>query len=261
MVDNRDLQREYYDGVYKSNNYGDAEEKVSTNIKSYFVDRFLDLTIRSEKQKVLEIGCGSGTLTQYLLNRRLNVHAIDISSTAIECLRTRFGAYIDSGQLVAQCSDILDYLKGHTGFDVIIGSGIIHHIEKTRRVDFFVKVYNALNNTGTFACAPEPNANGLYSYLWRSAGCIYRRCYNIDFNEEVEKGTFDMQSESLVRELKSAGFMNAEVFPYQVLPHFSSKRISLIDRKLVEFFSGKWALYTIIKAVKSAPGTSPDVQP
>lgn len=258
MADNRDLQREYYDKVYKSNN---LEEKTSTNIKSYFVDRFLDMAIRSEKQKILEIGCGSGTLTQHLLDRRLRVHAIDISSAAIECLRTRFVAHIDSGQLVAQCGDILDYLKGHTGFDLIIGSGIIHHIEKTRRADFFVKIYNALNDTGTFACAPEPNANGLYSYLWRLAGWIYRRCYNIDFNEEVEKGTFDMQSESLIRELKWAGFVSAEISPYQVLPHFSSKHISLIDRKLVEFFSGKWALYTIIKAAKSTPVTSPDVQP
>jgi 2-polyprenyl-3-methyl-5-hydroxy-6-metoxy-1,4-benzoquinol methylase len=246
---NPDLQREHYDRIYQATLSRETPARPPGDLKRHFVERFLNRSLPEGNPKTLEIGCGDGTLTNYLLSRGLSVDAVDISPVAIATLKERFPGHFASGSLTAWSGDALEHLRVcDEKYDVIIGSGIIHHIEKDGREGFFSAVFKALRPGGAFACAPEPNADGLYFYLWHLAGWIYAKFYHIEYDMEVEKGTLEMRSGGLLRDLERAGFHRPEVLPYQVLPHFSLRFLSRIDRRLVDLVPGTRALYTIISA-------------
>jgi len=244
---NKNLQQIFYDKFYESESYENSSEKM----KEPFINRFLDMVLESEEKDVIEIGCGDGKITRYLLKRNLKVCGVDISPVAIKKMKAQFKDYTKNGQLVVECDDIINYLKkSEKKSDVIIGGGIIHHIKKDEWSSLFTSAFNRLKKGGVFACAPEPNAGGAYFYTWAFLAKFVHKLFKMDYDTEVEKGTLDMKPNFIIKALKSSGFSEVEIKPYQVIPHFNSKFISLIDKRLVNFFKGRLSLYMIIKAKK-----------
>ena len=243
-------QQAFYDQFYGEGR-SHVDQKVLEGIKEYFIHRFLDRTIKDDSAKILEIGCGDGLLTGYLLARDLRVHAVDISAVGIARLKSGYRSYIESGQLVAECDEIVNFLsKTRQKFDLIIGAGIIHHIDKKEWPTFFSAIHRNLNKGGMLGCGPEPNANLPYCLFWQLAQLVYERIYHIPYDREVEKGTLDMKSNDLLRGLLLAGFSHAQIKPFHVLPHFSCALLARLDKRLVESVSGRFAMYTIIEAQK-----------
>lgn len=243
-------QRLFYDQFYAEGR-SHVDQKVLEEMKEFFIHRFLDHIIRDHKGRVLEIGCGDGLLTGYLLARGLQVLAVDISAVGIATLKRRYHVAIRSGQLVAKCDDIVNFLsKTQKKFDLILGSGIVHHIDKQEWPLFFSALHHSLNEGGVLGCGPEPNADWPFSFFWQFAQKVYQNIYHIPYDWEIEKGTFDMKSADLLGLLNVIGFQQAQIKPFHVLPHFSTAWLAKLDRKLVEFVAGRFAMYTIIEAQK-----------
>lgn len=243
-------QKAFYDTFYEEGRTH-ADKKVIEGIKDYFIHRFLDRAIAINNPRVLEIGCGDGLLTGYLLARDLHVCAVDLSPAAIERLNVTYRPYVESGQLETECDDIVTFLAERSEkFDLIIGSGIIHHIDKKEWPPLFSALYGGLNEGGMLACGPEPNANWPYSMVWPLAPWIYKTIYQIPYDWDVEKGTMNMKSKALLGHLRSAGFSRSDITPFHMIPHFSSPLLAQLDQKMIEFMSGRMAMYTIVEAQK-----------
>lgn len=242
------IQKKFYDTmfseefVWKDSNYSECTR--------YFTNRFIDETIWPECKKILEIGCGNGLFTFFLLKKKIDITAIDISEKAISSLENQFKKEITSGQLKVECRDIVEYLKNtNEKFDMIIGSGIIHHLEKNNWDKFFNLAYEKLNRGGIVAFAPEPNAGGLYRFIWRFAKFFYK-LFGMDYDWEVEKGTINMKPWLLKYQLKKCGFKNPEILPFQIIPHFQIKTLENLDKKLIDYIDGKFSMYIILKGSK-----------
>jgi len=249
MSDNKIVQKIFYDKAFETEAVWN-ESSLSDSTK-YFIERFIDRALRPGSKKVLEIGCGNGFLTHYLLKRPIQLTAIDISEKAIENMRRQFSSEIHQGKLKLGCTDIIKFLEhADEKYDAIVGSGIIHHIEKKEWDNFFRLAHQRLAPSGIFACGPEPNAGGLYSLAWPFAGFFYR-LFGMDYNWEVEKGTLDMIPKDLKLALEKAGFQNPEILPFQLLPHFHIKMLEYIDRKLIKHVSGNMSFYIIVKGKKA----------
>ena len=75
--------------------------------------------------KVLDAGCGSGSLTEWLVTQGANVIACDISEEMVKCTKKRLG---DKAQvLVADLSKPLDFISDNS-IDVIVSSLVLHYI-------------------------------------------------------------------------------------------------------------------------------------
>jgi len=247
--ENNKIQKKFWDNNFEKENKPDNSD-FSRDIK-YFKERFLDIVINPEAKKILEIGCGNGMLTFFLLKRKIKIIAIDISEKAIANLNRWFSEEIRSGKLRLVCSDLLEFLaNSRENFDVIVGAGIIHHIEKKDRKKLFRLVYQRLNPGGIFACGPEPNAGGLYALAWRLAG-IFFRIFGMKYDWEVEKETLNMKSGAIKRELKKAGFGKYDIMPFQCIPHFHLRILELMDRKIINHVRGKFSMYIIVKGEKN----------
>jgi SAM-dependent methyltransferase len=248
MNDHNKIQKNFYNKAFE--NEKSWKETDFSNSTKFFIERFINFAISPDVKKVLEIGCGNGMLTHFLLKKPLQVTAVDISEKAIESIKNQFALEIGQGKLELACTNIIEFMKNtDEKYDVIIGSGIIHHIEKKYWEHFFSLVYEKLNPEGVFACGPEPNAGGLFSLAWRSAGFFYK-LFGMDYDWEVEKGTFDMIPKSLKHSLEQAGFSTPEVASFQLMPHFHIRTLEYIDKKLISYIQGKFSLYIIVKGKK-----------
>ena len=115
---------------------------------------------------------------------------------------------------------------------------------------FFRTIENSLEDGGVFACAPEPNAGGIYAFAWKMASFFYNKVYKIDYDDEVEKGALDMKPKLLKAALIEAGMVKAFIEPFQVIPHFSSNLLAKLDSFLIKFIPGNLALYIVVKGFK-----------
>ncbi len=125
-------------------------------IASLYQDEFMDLdlynetydficnSIIKEKAEILEIGCGPGNITKYLLSKRpdFNIYGIDIAPNMVELAQrnnpTAIFAIMDSRQIN----------KLETKYDGIICGFCIPYLSQTDCSKFILDCYNLLNDDG-----------------------------------------------------------------------------------------------------------------
>jgi len=101
---------------------------------------------------VLEIGCGAGLVSSHIARAGAKLHAVDLTSRAIEMTRKRFELAGLSGDIRQMDAEKLEYPRN--SMDFVVSWGVIHHsgnmpavLERVHRVlrpggRAYVMVYN-----------------------------------------------------------------------------------------------------------------------
>lgn len=154
-------EREFHDRRF-------AEESRVRTAKYYAVDagkeRYRELVLkRGPGSRVLEYGCGTGSLAFELAEAGAAVTAIDISPVAIQTAHeqaTARGLKIDFVEMDAE-----DLRFDPDTFDVVCGSGILHHLDLDRA---FAEIARVLAPEGS-AVFMEPLGHNPVINLYRRA--------------------------------------------------------------------------------------------
>lgn len=90
-------------------------------------DSILNIINTFENPKILEIGCGTGILSRYLLrkNPKLMIKGIDISEKATAIAKKSLKKYPN---VIFRTGDALNLPFKDNYFDLIIGNSILHHL-------------------------------------------------------------------------------------------------------------------------------------
>lgn len=126
------------------------------NIASVYRDRFMDLDLYSEtydyicnaitkeNAKLLEIGCGPGNITRYLLSKRsdLDIFGIDISPNMIEL------AKLNNPTADFAVMDIRQINNLETKYDAIIGGFCLPYLSQTEIKKLISDSSDLLNDSG-----------------------------------------------------------------------------------------------------------------
>ncbi|MGC9778441.1 MAG: class I SAM-dependent methyltransferase [Candidatus Heimdallarchaeota archaeon] len=102
------------------------------------------LTFEVKDKTILEVGCAGGALTEWLVDQRAKVVAIDISEKMIEYTKKRLGS--KAKVFVADVSKPLDFVETDS-IDVIIASLVLHYISNWLPV--FDEFHRVLRNNGS----------------------------------------------------------------------------------------------------------------
>lgn len=100
--------------------------------------------LKKPNQKILDIGCGAGTLSLYLANKGHNVLGLDISSKAIkECLKSKKALGLNNVDFRT-----LDFLamKTKNRYDAVLFTEVIEHLEDDSKA--LGSIHNFLKPSG-----------------------------------------------------------------------------------------------------------------
>jgi ubiquinone/menaquinone biosynthesis C-methylase UbiE len=96
-------------------------------------------------KKVLEIGCGNGTMTEYLFDNGADIIAVDISATFLETAKKRFGKRLEN-VFKKMSGDKLQF-EDNT-FDVVVSFDLIEHVPNVSK--HFQEVNRVLKSNGMY---------------------------------------------------------------------------------------------------------------
>ncbi len=131
---------------------------MSYDLLATFYDAFIDPDIYNEYLRLVEkytslgslldIGCGTGTLSLEFARKGFSVSATDLSEEMLHIVS--FRANQENLPVEIAVYDMLDPIPGK--YDVIVASmDVINHLSDLEDVDFgFTNIYKALNNNGVF---------------------------------------------------------------------------------------------------------------
>jgi tRNA (cmo5U34)-methyltransferase len=173
---------------------------------------------RSEvpRPKVLDMGAGTGLLTQYLYEKfeRAEFTLIDLSDEMLNIARQRFKGKLNFKYIAG------DYVKYdfQDKFDIIASSLSIHHLHDHNKEFLYGKIYEILNEGGIFlnadqVLAPNPSNELEYQRNWREKieeGSL-RESEKISILERMK---FDKPAklEYNLKWLEKSGFNDVDVF-------------------------------------------------
>jgi len=126
------------------------------------IDRLLTALGQVDGKHICEIGCGSGRLTRELAIRRAYISALDISAEAVRVTQGRNEEFLPKRVNVQQM-DACNLLYDDESFDVVVGMGILHHINISKAVEEISRVLKP----GGRAIFIEPLAHNIISNIWR----------------------------------------------------------------------------------------------
>jgi SAM-dependent methyltransferase len=109
--------------------------------------------------RVLEIGCGAGTLTQLLAEAlpRGSLFGFDLSSKSIEAARERLAVF---GNVEVVVGDVLDVDAGSEPYDIVVLPDVIEHIPLEMHDALFGRIASWVKPEG-FVLAHYPNPHHL----------------------------------------------------------------------------------------------------
>lgn len=173
---------------------------------------------------VLEIGCGVGAFTQYVLaeHPKLRLVGCDVSPRSIDRAKERFSSY---ERAVFEVTDVTSMKYDDKTFDAVIGNAVLHHLSLEVSL---AEIYRVLKPSG-FIWFSEPNMMNPQNALERNISFIGKLLQN----SESETAFFRWP---LAKKLRKAGFQNVCVEPYDFLhpatPHFMIPLFDSIGRLL-----------------------------
>jgi len=156
MDENLIKQQELYDRGWRKELQAGKEERgnLQTNLE------FLAQTdLLKPKDRILEIGCGIGTVVNELSGKDHDIAGIDISSEAIEYGRNKYGDI----RLEVQAAETLPYED--ESFEVVLSFDLFEHIAA---IDKHVSEVKRVLCPGGYYLFQTPNkySNIIYETLW-----------------------------------------------------------------------------------------------
>jgi len=163
----------YYDDIYHDKDY---------NMESNFIEN------NSNLNKLLDIGCGTGTHLVNLYKKGRIFYGIDLSKKMIERANRKFK---DNKDVIFKCSDIINF-KDSYNFDTIISMfNVVNHILTLDELDKYFKsislllseggvfIFDCFNGSSVFNSNPKDDTKTVISEM---AGGSYLISYKSKFN-------------------------------------------------------------------------------
>lgn len=145
-LDNRkEREQEFHDTRFADDSERQAKVgkfyRIAHSVKQRYENSVLN---DSKRTSILEYGCGTGSLAFELSkNKKRRVTGIDISPVAIDLARIEAEKLGSPQNLDFQLMDAEDLQYPNDNFDLICGSGILHHLDIDKALSSVTSVLSA----------------------------------------------------------------------------------------------------------------------
>ena len=202
---------------------------------------FINLGNMNSESVALDLGCGTGLFTDKVYQAtQAKITGIDISEELLEQARKRQ----PNAEFKIDDAMSMSYPDNH--FDVVFGSSILHHLEMDKAT---VEIFRVLKPGGKMIFA-EPNMINPQILVQKNVPFIKRWLGDSPDETAIVRWSFSKM-------MKSSGFNNVKVFPYDFLhPYTPSPLISTV--RSLGFFVEKIPVLKEIAGSVVIYGEKPD---
>ncbi len=215
----QDIEREHFDALahVKEEIWWGSTTKAGIKRLERRAKLFKQKLSYFDNPKVLELGCGTGAFSKYILNELplLDLTACDISSECIKIATERYGNYKNAKFLIC---DLMLNPSDLGIFGAIVGNSILHHLPVRKSLEFCFSILKP----GGIIMFFEPNMLNPQIVIEKNIHLIGKWLQNT----ENETAFFRW---SLKKILQKVRFKNIIVAPFDFLH-------PLIPPKLIDFF-------------------------
>lgn len=155
-------------------------------------------------KRVLEIGCGTGTLTEELVKTGATVVATDIFQEFLRAVENRIGVRESVSYQIADAETLEGFAD--ESFDAVVGLSILHHLD----VDKTLSNIRRVLKPGGFIAFAEPNMLNPQIALQKNIPLLKK----IMGDSPDETAFFRWP---FAKKLKDGGFSNSVVVPFDFL--------------------------------------------
>jgi len=218
-ADYHDIISTFYDTYQEQN-----DPKVKALYRNFFQKIFTYFKKRGTKKlRILDIGCGTGYLEQYLMPEHHKIIGIDVSKKLLEIAKKKFPT------VEYKLQDAYSLRDG--SYDLIVENSVLHHIKDYKKI--LAKMVHLLKPHGCIFLGAEPN---YFCYRYLSFFKNIFRKYLPDKREL--KTPFIKESYEKYAEYHmyfSDGFKHYELRKFFLKKGFKNVEITFSSR---EFFAG-----------------------
>jgi len=163
----------YWNNRFAENGHTGYKDKFlyawDQEVRKEIVGKYIQKHIAKKskiKHRVLDFGCGVGDFTQLMLDKGLDVTAVDISEDVVNFMESRFGTGI---RAIAGGGAALEDMDG--GYSVIFCITVLQHIESEHEVGGTLdQFYRLLNDNGVLIVLElskqESNSDDAGAYIF-----------------------------------------------------------------------------------------------
>jgi ubiquinone/menaquinone biosynthesis C-methylase UbiE len=152
-----------YDETYRIGLEHGKVERSNLEANIAFLE---NLSLLSKTQKILEIGCGAGSLNNHFCNKGFDIIGIDISQVALEKAKQLYGNL----SLYQMSGDKLEFPDD--SFDIVLSFDVFEHIPNIdKHLD---EVYRVLKNHGYYLFQTPNKYTSLPYSIFKDKNLSYR---------------------------------------------------------------------------------------
>jgi len=143
---------DFYDQL--SSSYTDLIKKCVPRYDELLSNMFLYLQPDFKPLRILDLGCGTGNLTQRILEHfpDAQIDVLDLSEDILEESRKRFANKSNINYIQA---DFKNMNLPEASYDLVMSSIAIHHVEDPFKFKLYMDVYQSLKKDGLFIFADQ----------------------------------------------------------------------------------------------------------
>ncbi|OED30773.1 trans-aconitate 2-methyltransferase [Methanosphaera sp. WGK6] len=204
------------DAFNQGSNKYDNYRKQAIPLMDEFYQTAIDLTKKYNNPKILDLGAGTGILTELLHKQhpKSEITLIDMSHKMLEKARKKFENEILFNYIEA------NYLTHNfpEQYDIIISSLSIHHLTDDEKQELYEKIYNHLLDGGVFINADQVSgATDKTEQLYKEKDESHLQTQNMpEYEKEILRKRRTLDKPATLRDTikwyKQIGYVNVDVF-------------------------------------------------
>lgn len=217
-------QADYYNRTAKAYDKWHIETNSAKVIDAWNFANLKKFISNTKINKILDLGCGTGRLSNSLLQISDQVYGVDVSEEVLKIAKTKYP------QLKLTKSEVTNLPYQDNYFDLIIINGSLHHFFAVE--DTLKEVHRVLRAGGLFVLLGEPNKKyfKLYNpffYCWALSRIFIKianlfRATKSIVPELIEPEAENYSPAKLKKQIIQAGFDVKEFYTYDYFHRFAN---------------------------------------
>ncbi len=230
-------QKKYYNETAEKYDSWHVEVASAKVVDEWNFENLKAILINKQVEKCLDLGCGTGRLSNSLLQIVEKVYGVDQSKEVLKIAKNKFP------KLELTCAESVDLPFKNNFFDLVVINGSLHHFfakEKT-----LAEAFRVLKPNGIFAVLGEPNKNfssklNPFFYLWILTRLVLKVIDLVKGNKNKQFEIIEPEAElfkpkELKQILQQTGFQIIDFYTYDYLSRFENKRWLKNYKKYLNF--------------------------